>query len=185
MLFTHMLRSCLSQSLSLKPFPSSTHDPVCQCARLCSSFDINQIVKLNRESKKPAIKRSKTSKAATAVKATINNQQTTSETLLDKTVKLSVTSASPNKSERSHGEPECFTVLLDSPLYQGIDTNTQKHAKFKDIIEQLEIGYLPSVSTIIKKTESKAQREVLRRWQEAKIKELGGQEQFDAYKKGR
>lgn len=160
--------------------------------RQCSSFDINSIVKLNRNSGKSGAKASKVAKtkstkvvsADSANESSIetenaNSSETTAQTQ-QKNAKL--------KKKRENliaDNPECFTVILDCPLYKGSELDRAKHAEFKDLIEDLEISYTPSVSSIIKKTEPKAQQEVLRQWREAKVEELGGVAQFNAYQKGR
>jgi len=163
-----------------------------QHKRTSSTFNINDIVKQNRANSQVGVRKVKPSKTASNAKTTKScseDSNTTNQARITDHVTSSKKSTKQKdtkvKTQKKLGdEPECFTVILDCPLYKESHLDTTKHTEFKDYIEELEIGYLPSVSSIIKKTESQKQQEVLRRWKEGKIRELGGEEEFNAYRKG-
>ncbi|XP_052770150.1 mitochondrial genome maintenance exonuclease 1-like [Mya arenaria] len=126
-------------------------------------FNINEIVNLNKKVK------SKTRKVAKAPQLT--------KAAASKTVK------DPNhESPKLKAVPECFSFVLDMPLYSGMEVDQNRALEFREVIEELNINYLPSVSTIITQTQPSAQKAALDRWQKQKTKELGGEEQFEAYK---
>ena len=80
--------------------------------------------------------------------------------------------------------PAHLKTVLEIPLIVGSDLDMDRLAEFKEFVEDLELKYLPSVSTIISATQSPEQVKVLERWQARMTKELGGEEQFKQYKQG-
>lgn len=139
---------------------------VTSCTRMYSSkhFDINQIALSNRENS-----------SLDGVKRSVKQK-----------VKVSKTKKDVVETKHQTGVfiPDWFSVVLESPLYSDKQIDVSKHAQFKEFVEELDIKYMPSVSTVIKKTESKTQQEVLRKWKESKTRELGGEEQFQRYQQG-
>ena len=77
--------------------------------------------------------------------------------------------------------PTYLKSILEIPIVLDKEVDT---ADFKEFLEDLELKYLPSVSTIISATQSPDQVKILERWKSNMIKELGGQEQFNEYHKG-
>ncbi|XP_053393925.1 mitochondrial genome maintenance exonuclease 1-like [Mercenaria mercenaria] len=136
--------------------------------RTCSTktFDLNQIARSNREnSSLDGVKRSITQKA-----------------------RKSKTNASKDEvsvePEERVDVPHWLGTVMDCPLYSNSKIDVSKQAQFKDFVEELDMSYLPSVSTIINRTESESQKKVLKRWKAAKTKELGGEKQFKEYQQG-
>ncbi|KAL4238717.1 mitochondrial DNA repair [Mactra antiquata] len=128
----------------------------------CEKFDISKVTLSNREnSSLDGVKK--------AVKKTVKKTKT----------KLEVTQS----TDTDIVIPECFSVLLELPLTAEKKVDKGKLEEFKQIIEEIDIKYLPSVSTVIKATESKKQKEVLENWKKQKIEELGGEEKFLNYQK--
>ena len=135
------------------------------------------------------------------------------ETLLDKSGKTKKTKKQPeteiaqstenldnNSNPKAQNEevdigkrPDCNSVntvpayieaLLNMPLISDKIIDTDRRAEFKEFVEDLELKYLPSVSTIINQTQSPEQAKVLERWKDRMLKELGGEVQFNQYKRG-
>ena len=80
--------------------------------------------------------------------------------------------------------PAYIEALLNMPLIPDKIIDTDRRAEFKEFVEDLELKYLPSVSTIINQTQSPEQAKVLERWKDRMVKELGGEVQFNQYKRG-
>ena len=137
--------------------------------RTCSTkvFDINQVVRSNREnSSLDGVKRSISQKVVKKTKPKVEKEEAQPE------------------SEHKVKIPDWFSTVMELPLYAEKEINRTNHALFKEFVEDLDIPYLPSVSTVLKETESKSQKYVLKKWKDAKTKELGGEEQFEKYKQG-
>lgn len=98
-----------------------------------------------------------------------------------KKVKSAETAVQSTEKETDPSLPDWFSVVLESPLQAEGAIDTVKHQKFKDFVEDLELKYLPSVTTVIKETQSKKAQEVLKKWKEDKTEQLGGPEQFQKY----
>ena len=127
-------------------------------------FDLSELVRQNKgEKTRKSAKRSSTKKKT----------KTSEEDVL-----------STPHSQQEPQIPECFSFILDMPLYSGVDVDLARETEFKSVIDELGLGRLPSVSRVISDTQSHAQKAVLARWEREKTKELGGVDQFMAYKQG-
>ena len=80
--------------------------------------------------------------------------------------------------------PACLETLLEIPFIPNGEVEIDRSAEFKEFLEDLGLNYLPYVTTIIKATQPPDQIKVLERWQAKMVKELGGEDQFNQYKKG-
>ncbi|XP_060561176.1 mitochondrial genome maintenance exonuclease 1-like [Ruditapes philippinarum] len=137
--------------------------------RACSSkvFDLNQVARSNREkSSLDGVKRSISQKVVKKSKP--------------KAIKEEVTQTPEDELDI----PDWFSTVMELPFYAQEEIDSSNHAQFKEFVEGLDITYLPSVSTVIKQTESKSSQTVLKRWKASKIKELGSEEQFEKYHQG-
>ena len=129
-------------------------------------FDLSELVRQNKgEKTRKSAKRSSTKKKT-------------------KTSEEDEDVLSTPHSQQGPQIPECFSFILDMPLYSGVDVDLARETEFKSVIDELGLGRLPSVSRVISDTQSPAQKAVLARWEREKTKELGGVDQFMAYKQG-
>ncbi|KAH3859238.1 hypothetical protein DPMN_101954 [Dreissena polymorpha] len=164
------------------------------CRYFSSTFNINDIVKQNKQKTTSSSKKKETKLKSSNKSNEISTEENNTDIITD--LQTVATTNVGNKvytpdsnnnaqfSKKAINHPECFTCILDMSVYANANIDTCKLQEFKDIIEDLEIGYLPSVSTIITATQSKKQQEVLKNWQLEKTKELGGDAQFQEFKKG-
>ncbi|XP_048259920.1 mitochondrial genome maintenance exonuclease 1-like [Haliotis rufescens] len=116
-------------------------------------------------------------KSSNAAKTTRKKSLSTEQTVSSKNkTSTSSRAQTPNGSESGEQAPSLFEFVLNFPLDIKTDMTGDESSDFGKQVEQMSLRTLPTVSSVINKTQSDMARFFLQRWRETSIAELGKEE---------